>query len=103
MKEIKYLGIDSPNSIEEIDVEIKQTNKVAELSFYFPHKPEWNQIVHTYFSEMGLLRSFVPLAFRPVLLRARRLFCFYQSQSASQLYQIWAEGLSMEPNQFHRH
>ncbi|MFA6919139.1 MAG: 8-oxo-dGTP diphosphatase, partial [Patescibacteria group bacterium] len=37
---------------EEIGVEIKQTNKVAELSFYFPHNPTWNQKVHVYFSEV---------------------------------------------------
>src|SRR3989344_3760561 len=37
---------------EEIGVEIKQTNKVAELSFYFPHNPVWNQKVHVYFSEI---------------------------------------------------
>lgn len=36
---------------EEIGVEIKQTKKVAELSFYFPHNPTWNQKVHVYFSE----------------------------------------------------
>jgi 8-oxo-dGTP diphosphatase len=36
---------------EEIGVNIKKINKTAELSFYFPHKPEWNQKVHTYFSE----------------------------------------------------
>ncbi|MFA5889275.1 MAG: 8-oxo-dGTP diphosphatase [Candidatus Paceibacterota bacterium] len=36
---------------EEIGVEIGQTKKVAELSFYFPHKPEWNQTVHVYFCE----------------------------------------------------
>ena len=39
-------------SKEEIGVEIKQTNKVAELSFYFPHNPTWNQKVHVYFSEI---------------------------------------------------
>ncbi len=36
---------------EEINVSIKELNKVAELSFYFPHNPEWNQMVHVYFSE----------------------------------------------------
>lgn len=36
---------------EEIGVEIRQTSKVAELSFYFPHNPAWNQKVHVYFSE----------------------------------------------------
>lgn len=36
---------------EEIGVEVELTNKVAELSFYFPHKPEWSQTVHVYFSE----------------------------------------------------
>lgn len=37
---------------EEIGVEIRQSNKVAELSFFFPHHPTWNQKVHVYFSEM---------------------------------------------------
>jgi len=36
---------------EEIDVLVKDLNKVAELSFYFPHNAEWNQMVHVYFSE----------------------------------------------------
>jgi len=36
---------------EEIGVEIIQKNKVAELSFFFPHNPMWNQKVHVYFSE----------------------------------------------------
>ena len=38
-------------SKEEIGVNIKQPDKVAELSFYFPHNPVWNQKVHVYFSE----------------------------------------------------
>jgi 8-oxo-dGTP pyrophosphatase MutT (NUDIX family) len=37
---------------EEIDVDINDLYKVAELSFYFPHKPEWNQTVHTFFCEV---------------------------------------------------
>lgn len=37
---------------EEIGVEIKQEYKVAELSFYFPHNPAFNQKVHVYFSEI---------------------------------------------------
>lgn len=36
---------------EEVDVEIKNLDKVAELSFYFPHNPAWNQTVHVYFSD----------------------------------------------------
>ncbi len=36
---------------EEIDVTIRQTNKVAELSFYFPHNPSWNQKAHVYITE----------------------------------------------------
>lgn len=36
---------------EEIEVTIEQTNKVAELSFYFPHNPSWNQKAHVYFTE----------------------------------------------------
>jgi len=37
---------------EEIDVFVKEMNKIAELSFYFPRNPEWDQIVHVYFSEI---------------------------------------------------
>jgi 8-oxo-dGTP pyrophosphatase MutT (NUDIX family) len=36
---------------EEIGVDIKEMTKVAELSFYFPHNSDWNQMVHVYFSE----------------------------------------------------
>lgn len=36
---------------EEIGVFVKELNKVAELSFYFPHHPAWDQMVHVYFSE----------------------------------------------------
>jgi len=36
---------------EEIDVILKELNKVAELSFYFPHNSAWDQMVHVYFSE----------------------------------------------------
>ena len=36
---------------EEVGVIVKELNKVAELSFYFPHNPVWDQIVHVYFSE----------------------------------------------------
>lgn len=36
---------------EEIDVSVKELNKVAELSFYFPHNPAWDQMVHVYFVE----------------------------------------------------
>lgn len=36
---------------EEIGVEVKALNKIAELSFFFPHNPLWNQMVHVYFSE----------------------------------------------------
>lgn len=35
---------------EEIGVDLIDTQKIAELSFYFPHKPEWTQLVHVYFS-----------------------------------------------------
>lgn len=45
---------------EEIGIEVKKLNKVAELSFYFPHNPLWNQAVHTYFCdewEGGLVES----------------------------------------------
>ena len=37
---------------EEIGVEIKKEHQVAELSFFFPHNPAWNQKVHVYFSEV---------------------------------------------------
>lgn len=36
---------------EEIDIDVEELNKVAELSFYFPYNPTWNQMVHVYFSE----------------------------------------------------
>ncbi|MFA5934373.1 MAG: 8-oxo-dGTP diphosphatase [Candidatus Paceibacterota bacterium] len=36
---------------EEIDVSVENLNKVAELSFYFPHNPSWDQKVHVYFVE----------------------------------------------------
>jgi 8-oxo-dGTP pyrophosphatase MutT (NUDIX family) len=36
---------------EEISISAKNIKKVAELSFYFPHNPSWNQLVHTYIAE----------------------------------------------------
>lgn len=36
---------------EEILVDVIELNKVAELSFYFPHNPAWDQMVHVYLSE----------------------------------------------------
>lgn len=36
---------------EEIDVDLISTQKIAELSFHFPHKPEWTQLVHVYFAD----------------------------------------------------
>ncbi len=36
---------------EEIEVQIKQSNKVAEISFYFPHNELWNQKAHVYICE----------------------------------------------------
>lgn len=36
---------------EEISVEVKDLNKIAELIFYFPHNPAWDQMVHVYFCE----------------------------------------------------
>jgi 8-oxo-dGTP diphosphatase / 2-hydroxy-dATP diphosphatase len=36
---------------EEIGVQADSLKKVAELSFSFPHKPEWDQLVHVYISE----------------------------------------------------
>lgn len=39
---------------EEILVEVKSLDKVAELEFYFPHNPSFNQLVHIYFTEEWL-------------------------------------------------
>ena len=36
---------------EEIGVFLDDVKKMAELSFYFPHNPAWNQMVHVYFAE----------------------------------------------------
>ena len=36
---------------EEIGVEVKNLDKVAELTFHFSKNSSWNQIVHTYFTE----------------------------------------------------
>jgi len=36
---------------EEIGVCVKNLNKVAEISFSFPHNPVWDQIVHVYLTE----------------------------------------------------
>lgn len=36
---------------EEISVDVRGLKKVAELSFYFPHHPAWNQMVHVYLTE----------------------------------------------------
>lgn len=36
---------------EEIGVEIGDLDKVAELSFYFPHNKVWDQMVHVYLVE----------------------------------------------------
>ena len=36
---------------EEIGVDTKNMEKVAELSFTFAHNADWNQQVHTYFCE----------------------------------------------------
>ena len=36
---------------EEIGVDVKNIEKVAELSFFFPHEPSFDQLVHVYFSE----------------------------------------------------
>lgn len=33
---------------EEIGIEIKKLEEKAILTFYFPHKPEWNQKVYVY-------------------------------------------------------
>lgn len=36
---------------EEINVEVANLNKIAEISFYFPHNPAFDQMVHVYFVE----------------------------------------------------
>lgn len=36
---------------EEIGVTVKDLRKVAELTFTFPHHPDWDQKVHVYFTE----------------------------------------------------
>lgn len=36
---------------EEIDVEVQDLSKVAELTFLFPGNPDWNQLVHVYLTE----------------------------------------------------
>ncbi len=36
---------------EEIDVIIDDLKKMAELTFVFPAKPAWNQLVHVYFTQ----------------------------------------------------
>ncbi len=36
---------------EEVGVDIKNLNKVAELAFYFPNNPLWDNLAHVYFSE----------------------------------------------------
>lgn len=36
---------------EEIGVSVRDPKQVAELTFHFPHKPEWDQFVHAYFAE----------------------------------------------------
>jgi len=36
---------------EEIGVAVDKLNKIAELSFYFPHNSAWDQMVHVYFVE----------------------------------------------------
>ena len=33
-------------------MELRQSHKAGELSFYFPHSPDWNQKVHVYLSEL---------------------------------------------------
>jgi 8-oxo-dGTP pyrophosphatase MutT (NUDIX family) len=37
-----------------VDIEISKLNKIAELSFNFPHNEAWNQMVHVYFVEEWL-------------------------------------------------
>lgn len=35
---------------EEAGVSIDGLKKVAELNFFFPHRPDWDQVVHAYFA-----------------------------------------------------
>lgn len=37
-------------AVEEIGICAKELKKVAELAFYFPHNPAWDQLVHAYFA-----------------------------------------------------
>ena len=37
---------------EEVGVIIKEMIKCAELAFTFPHKEDWNQLVHVYLAEV---------------------------------------------------
>jgi 8-oxo-dGTP diphosphatase len=36
---------------EEIDVQVKDIKKIAELKFEYLDNPQWNQLVHVYFCE----------------------------------------------------
>ncbi|MDD2647139.1 MAG: 8-oxo-dGTP diphosphatase [Patescibacteria group bacterium] len=36
---------------EEIGVDLKKINKIAEIDFYFPHQTDWNQTVNAFFCE----------------------------------------------------
>lgn len=36
---------------EEIGVVVRDMNKCAELAFTFPHKNDWNQLVHVYITD----------------------------------------------------
>jgi 8-oxo-dGTP diphosphatase len=36
---------------EEINVKVKDLEKVGEIEFYFPHKQEWNQTVHVFIAK----------------------------------------------------
>jgi len=37
---------------EEISVKVRNFLLVAEINFYFPEKPDWNQLVHVYLSDI---------------------------------------------------
>lgn len=39
-------------AMEEIGVGVEKLEKVAELTFIFPHNSEWDQLVHVYFTEI---------------------------------------------------
>src|SRR3989338_869156 len=37
--------------VEEVGITVHSFSKTAELNFHFPHKPEWNCLVHVFLTE----------------------------------------------------